>query len=206
MGSAVVTLTEELFMQILCVTVGQTIALEVGSSSWLSLKRAIDLRIRLEYFLEVTCEDVDWLIPLFMNSWNKHWLSRFVSLYLFNIEYLVLFKVWAIILYFFFHNDCSWQPNKFGTLYEVRVRLSTRRNTRLNLLLWIHNDVLPPSKKHYQERNNFPRFVFDERGKGAHDLCGKIRQTIEGGSVTNTWIKLWTLHLYRIDFNAQKVQ
>ena len=48
--------------------------------------------------------------------------------------------------------------------------------------------------------------LFEEGKEGAHDLCGSISQTMEGGSQSKNWVRLWTPLLAKKDFNNQEPQ
>ena len=48
--------------------------------------------------------------------------------------------------------------------------------------------------------------LFEEGKEGAHDLCGAISRTMEGGSQSKNWVKLWTPLLAKKDFNDQETQ
>ena len=48
--------------------------------------------------------------------------------------------------------------------------------------------------------------MFKEGKEGAHDLCGAITRTIEGGSHSKNWVRIWTPLLAKVDFNDQETQ
>ena len=58
-----------------------------------------------------------------------------------------------------------------------------------------------PGTDHFSQQS-----LFEEGREGAHDLCGEIGRTIEGGSIIKNWVNIWTLLLEKLAFNAQEAQ
>ena len=48
--------------------------------------------------------------------------------------------------------------------------------------------------------------MFEEGDNGVHDLCGAIRKKIEGVTVIDNWVRMWTPLLGKTAFTAQEGQ